>query len=721
MSKLEDRGVQCMFVGYALNHEGDCYRMWDPITSRVHVTRDIVWLKRMFFARPPELGDDEAVSPGVLLPVAEPDENQDAEAEDNDENTADETPADVDESSLQQPPVEDLSGDGDDEVNDNEDKDDEDEALDAADGPPVTTKSGRAIRAPSRLIQEIGALTTQEERFMEALSVLGFEQSEIACVGAGIGGGYEDTTELKVMTYREAMESKDRVQWLVAKEEEHQKMLKYQVWVPKKLSEVPKLAKIIDAIWAMKKKANGIFRARLVGRGFCQVDGEHYDSASISSPVTNDTTIRIILTLMVMMLGDGRVCDVHGAFLHGLFQDDEEIYMRVPEGLEEHYGKDVVLLLKKTIYGLKQSARAFWRELLKAMTSMGFERSAADPCLYFKWVNGRLCTWMSWIDDCFVSGHEDDVKEATAQMKSLFDCEEIETISEYVGCKLDYNKVVGKLKITQPVLLQSFHDEFPLPNSERKFKTPAEPGQVLERGGAANCEGPEKQTKFRSGVGKLLHLSKWSRPDIANAVRELSRCCGVAKKAHFKALFRVMKYCYDTKEKGWIIKPNRRWDGKKGLKFEVKGWSDSNYAACVETRKSVSGYVVELEGVNVVIKCAGQSIVTLSVTEAELFAAVLCAQDMLYVKKVLESMGLEVKLPMILYMDNQGAIDLVNSWSVGGRTRHIETRQWFLRELKEKGIIRVEWVSGEKNKADLLTKNVTGGVFERHCDEFCGE
>jgi hypothetical protein len=72
-------------------------------------------------------------------------------------------------------------------------------------------------------------------------------------------------------------------------------------------------------------------------------------------------------------------------------------------------------------------------------------------------------------------------------------------------------------------------------------------------------------------------------------------------------------------------------------------------------------------------------------------------------------------------MDNQGAIDLVNSWSVGGRTRHIETRQWFLRELKEKGIIRVEWVSGEKNKADLLTKNVTGGVFERHCDEFCAE
>ena len=169
------------------------------------------------------------------------------------------------------------------------------------------------------------------------------------------------------------------------------------------------------------------------------------------------------------------------------------------------------------------------------------------------------------------------------------------------------------------------------------------------------------------------------------------------------------------------MKPKRRWNGRKGFEFEIAGWSDSNYAACVETRKSVSGYCVELEGVKIIVRCVGQPIVTLSVTEAELFAAVMCVQDMLYAKKILESIGLKVKLPMILYMDNQGAIDLVNGWSVGGRTRHIETRQWFLRELKEKGIVKVEWVSGEKNKADLLTKNLAGNLFEKHSEEYCSE
>jgi hypothetical protein len=49
--KLQDRGVQCMFVGYTLDHDGDRYRMWDPVTGGIHVTRDISWLKRMFYEK----------------------------------------------------------------------------------------------------------------------------------------------------------------------------------------------------------------------------------------------------------------------------------------------------------------------------------------------------------------------------------------------------------------------------------------------------------------------------------------------------------------------------------------------------------------------------------------------------------------------------------------------------------------------------------------------
>jgi hypothetical protein len=59
--KLSDRVMQCIFVGYAANHEGDCDCMWDPTTSHVHVTRDIIWLKCMFYVHSPKLGPNDPI------------------------------------------------------------------------------------------------------------------------------------------------------------------------------------------------------------------------------------------------------------------------------------------------------------------------------------------------------------------------------------------------------------------------------------------------------------------------------------------------------------------------------------------------------------------------------------------------------------------------------------------------------------------------------------
>eukprot|EP00957_Ditylum_brightwellii_P087434 6655312-Ditylum_brightwellii.AAC.1 len=89
-------------------------------------------------------------------------------------------------------------------------------------------------------------------------------------------------------------------------------------------------------------------------------------------------------------------------------------------------------------------------------------------------------------------------------------------------------------------------------------------------------------------------------------------------------------------------------------------------------------------------------IVALSVTEGELFAAVQCAQDMIYAMQVLNGIGLKVELPMKSYVDNKGARDFVNNWSGGGRTRHVDVKQCFLWELKEEGIILCKWKKGHE-------------------------
>ena len=106
--------------------------------------------------------------------------------------------------------------------------------------------------------------------------------------------------------------------------------------------------------------------------------------------------------------------------------------------------------------------------------------------------------------------------------------------------------------------------------------------------------------------------------------------------------------------------------------------------------------------------------------EAELYAVVMTAQDMLYVLHVLESIGLQAQLPMILEVDNKGAMDLANSWSVGGQTSHIDVRQTFLRELKEEGNLLVIWLPGKDNNADMFTKNIDGLVFEQFAQVYVG-
>jgi len=80
-----------------------------------------------------------------------------------------------------------------------------------------------------------------------------------------------------------------------------------------------------------------------------------------------------------------------------------------------------------------------------------------------------------------------------------------------------------------------------------------------------------------------------------------------------------------------------------------------------------------------------------------------------------------VELPMILEIDNKGAVDMANNWSVGGRTKHMDVRYLWLRELKEQGLVKVIWTSGESNDADLFTKNLPGPPFRKHAVKFVGE
>jgi hypothetical protein len=149
-----------------------------------------------------------------------------------------------------------------------------------------------------------------------------------------------------------------------------------------------------------------------------------------------------------------------------------------------------------------------------------------------------------------------------------------------------------------------------------------------------------------------------------------------------------MNYIKWTADFGNFLKPDAVWNGvDRDFEFVVSGRSDSEYASDPDERRSVSGGTVFLNGAVIHAFSRMQRCVALSVTEAEFVAAVEVVQNMLFSWRVIESIGLKVKLPMIIEVDNKGAVDLANSWTATNRMKHIATRINFLREPKTQGTI----------------------------------
>ena len=99
----------------------------------------------------------------------------------------------------------------------------------------------------------------------------------------------------------------------------------------------------------------------------------------------------------------------------------------------------------------------------------------------------------------------------------------------------------------------------------------------------------ERHTLFRKGIGKMLHMMRWSRPDVLNRTRECSMMMSCAMEPHITAMKRAMKYVVNTAERGLLLKPKGIWDGTRNFLFEITGMSDSDYAKD-ESRKSVNGW-----------------------------------------------------------------------------------------------------------------------------------
>ena len=225
-----------MLVGYAANYADDVYRFYDYKTGRIKTLRDVTWLGRMFF-------NSNGSPSNTNLESEEKEESiEEVENEESEKDKEEKVAHFNDETRDELVEVNTLGGSS-----------DRNDVM-------VSTSSGRRIIVPERYRKEIGeaaALTMAEIKYYSELYNDKCDQMEVAAVGAGIGGGFVNTSELKTVKYEEAMSNrKEKRHWQGAVLEEKSKWDRLRTVLETKRSELPPGTKVINTTWAMKKKAN---------------------------------------------------------------------------------------------------------------------------------------------------------------------------------------------------------------------------------------------------------------------------------------------------------------------------------------------------------------------------------------------------------------------------------------------------------------------------------
>jgi hypothetical protein len=452
-----------------------------------------------------------------------------------------------------------------------------------------------------------------------------------------------------------------------------------------------------------------------VACGYSQVGGQDFDD--IFSPVVNDVSFRIWLILTMIWKLHSIVFDIEVAFLNGDLE--HEMFMDCPAGMD--HADNECLLLQKTIYGLTQSARMFFMKLSKILKDIGFVQSKSDQCLFVRRNGLGIVLLIVYVDDCAASGSKAALKQMLEEIKKAdltFTVEE--NLRDYLSCEIVFNKDKSKAWLGQPHMVKKIKKTFAETVAKLpKYKTPGTPGVGLVRAKEGEqVATAEEHSIYRSGVGMLLYLVKHSRPDIANAVRELTKCLIGPHPAAMKEMYRVIKFVLDTQSIGLRIEPKMK---EKQVLFLLRGYCDSDWAGDKDNRKSVSGFVLFFCGVLIMWRSRQQVSVALSSAEAEFVSVGELAKEICFVVQILLSIGVPVQMPVTIYVDNMGAIFMSRNASSSTRTRHMDVKWRFLNDLTDGEVVELIFVKSADNRSDMKTKNVSGDIYSRHSPEFVAE
>ena len=486
--------------------------------------------------------------------------------------------------------------------------------------------------------------------------------------------------------------------WRKAMDAEIEAIERNHTW---ELMELPEGEKTVGVKWIYRTKLNekgevDKFKARLVAKGYTQKYGIDY--SEVFSPVARHDTIRMIISLAAMNEWIVFQLDVKSAFLHGELV--EQVFVDQPPGYVKKGSKHMVYKLKRALYGLKQAPRSWYNRIDTYFSKAGFHKSPYEHTLYIKTgEKGNLLIVCLYVDDLIFTGNDEGMFRTFKQsIMKEFEMTDLGKMKYFLG--IEVTQSAGGIFICQKKYAREVLERFRMDDCT-PVQVPIIPGTKLTRDG----EGEKiDSTYYKQMIGSLMYMTA-TRLDLTYAVSLISRFMEAPTELHYQAVRKILRYLKGTLDYGLFYKK------RKSERHELVGFSDSDYTGDVDDCKSTSGYVFLLSGAAVSWSSKKQTVVTLSTTEAEFIAAVSCACQGIWLRRILEEVKYTQQGPIMLFCDNSSTIKLSKNPVLHGRSKHIDVRFHFLRDLTKEGKVELVHCRSVEQIADILTKPLKAESF----------
>jgi hypothetical protein len=297
------------------------------------------------------------------------------------------------------------------------------------------------------------------------------------------------------------------------------------------------------------------------------------------------------------------------------------------------------------------------------------------------------------------------------ELKGTFDVTDLGKPSKIVGIEITHH--ADSISISQKVYIDSILRKYKMENAN-PVSTPLDPNTKL----TPNEDGrePNRSNEYASLIGSLQYLTVATRPDIAYAVNRLAAYTANPSFDHYSAAKRVLRYLKGTRNLGITYHAHSTRSLGPPDSNTYYGFSDAAFANA-DDRKSISGYVFLSNGGAITWGSKKQTTIALSSTEAEYVALSEASREATWLRHLYGELGFIQREPILLLGDNDGSIAMAKNPQFHRRTKHVDIRWHWVRELVNDGLINITDCRDPDQTADIMTKQIPRPKFARHVTE----